>query len=621
MIPRRSGLLIGLWISVGCAGPLETEEGAEPSVAAPGGRREGTVPVPGLGEGSFLPGDGAAARSSPFWLEEARLFAGDNLLYDNFATAVDVWGDTAVVGARSDEHLGVASGSAYVFGLEGGAWIEGAKLLAAGRADGDDFGRGVAIDGDTIAIGAPGAATGGAVVVFVRAGDTWVEQQTLVPSDGAQGDSFGESVALSGDSIVVGAPDDDDAGFRSGAAYVFVRVAGVWTEEAKLLADDGSPYDELGIAVAIEGDTVVAGAPENHDTSGTLPGSAYVFIRSAGSWTLDATLLPAARAPRDGFGRAVALGGDTIVVGAPWDKDAPVTGYAHVFVRSDQAWVEQQRLAPADATLRKRFGYAVDVLEDIALIGAPMDRESGPETGAAYVFMRSEATWSQEQKLRPSDALPSDLFGATLALTPGRGIVGLHHEDHDLERAFVFRRALVVDACVEAASCATGCCVDGVRVGVATARTAGPVRWPPGRPSTGDAPPPPATRATTEPSAMASRPARRASAPPAETPATDPTATPIAPSPATKERMTAVRTMEMAQRAMTASSAMGSMPAQTARALPPATILVMGPTVTPRAASRVTRSRGLAPPPTQRALLAPTPAPAPPATYAELAPA
>jgi hypothetical protein len=193
---------------------------------------------------------------------------------------VAVDGDSAVIGASLDDDQGYASGSAYVFVRSGTGWSEQAKLLPSDGAAADQFGTSVAVDGDSAVVGAhwddDQGFVSGSAYVFVRSGTGWSEQAKLLPSDGAAGDGFGVGVAVDGDSAVVGAPGDDDQGSASGSAYVFVRSGTTWSEQAKLLPSDGGAADHFGTSVAVDGDTVAVGAPGDDD-QGSASGSAYVF--------------------------------------------------------------------------------------------------------------------------------------------------------------------------------------------------------------------------------------------------------------------------------------------------------------------------------------------------------
>src|SRR5262249_53881388 len=157
----------------------------------------------------------------------------------------------------------------------------------------------------------------GSAYVFVRSGNVWTEQAKLLASDGQPNDHFGNSVAISGDTVVVGAHNDNTMYTAVGSAYVFVRSGNVWTEQAKLFAADGAAYDHFGFSVAISGDTAVAGAPYDDDV-GDGAGSVYVFVRSGNAWTQQAKLLDSSNGlPFDNLGYSLAIRADTIAVGVP----------------------------------------------------------------------------------------------------------------------------------------------------------------------------------------------------------------------------------------------------------------------------------------------------------------
>jgi hypothetical protein len=235
----------------------------------------------------------------------------------------------------------------------------------------DNFGISVALDGDTAIIGANNAESSpywncGAAYVFTRTAGVWTVQARLLASDGYDGDYFGESVTLDGDTAIIGAWHDIDERFY-GSAYVFNRTGGVWTEQVKLQASDCIIF---GSAVALDGDTAVIGAYGHY---GTYLSSAYVFVRTGDVWTMQAKLLPADGANDDNFGYAVAVEGDTVAVGAPWDDDnGDYSGSAYVFTRTDGVWSEQAKLLSSDgAPSEQGFGWSVAVEGDTALVGAP----------------------------------------------------------------------------------------------------------------------------------------------------------------------------------------------------------------------------------------------------------
>ncbi len=213
-----------------------------------------------------------------------KLLASDGAGGDNFGESVSISGDTALVGARSSEDSGANSGSAYAFVRNGSVWTEQAKLGAG--AAGDLFGDSVSLFGDTALIGAvhddDNGSNSGSARVFVRTGDVWNSQASLLASDGEVGDRFGSSVSVFGDTALVGAHFDDDNGAESGSAYVFVRGGGgVWTEQAKLLPGDGDTGSVFGESVSLSGDTALVGAFRADTANGISSGSAYAFSRAS----------------------------------------------------------------------------------------------------------------------------------------------------------------------------------------------------------------------------------------------------------------------------------------------------------------------------------------------------
>jgi len=234
------------------------------------------------------------------------------------------------------------------------------RLSAADGAAGDWLGYSVSLSGDTALVGAAydgvGANSGqGSAYVFIRSGSTWTQQSQLTAGDGAAQEMFGSSVALSGDTALVGAVwDTVGANFQQGSAYVFTRSGSTWTQQAKLTAGDGEAEDEFGWSVALSGDTALVGAYGDDVGSNADQGSAYVFTRSGATWTQQAQLTAGDGAVVDWFGAYVALYGDTALVGAYLDDvGANVNqGSAYVFTRSGSVWAQQAKLTQPRLGLR-----------------------------------------------------------------------------------------------------------------------------------------------------------------------------------------------------------------------------------------------------------------------------
>ena len=256
-----------------------------------------------------------------------------------------------------------------------GAPAQEAKLTPADVANGNAFGSSVAIAGDTAVVGAYGNnGLRGAAYIFTRTGTTWTEQAKLTASGGEDNDSFGYSVALAGDTAVVGANGKD---VLQGAVYVFTRTGTTWTQQTKLTAADAASSDDFGVSVALEGDTAVVGA----DTKDSFRGAVYIFNRSGTTWTQETKLTPADAANADWFGVSVALEGDTVVAGAYAKNSA--RGAAYVFTRTGNNWAEDAKLAAEDSANSDLFGQAVALHGGTAIVGA---YGKNSQQGAVYVF-------------------------------------------------------------------------------------------------------------------------------------------------------------------------------------------------------------------------------------------
>ena len=367
---------------------------------------------------------------------ENKLTASDGAPGDYFGNSVSIDGDTAVIGAKADDD---GSGSAYVYVRSNGVWSEQGKLTASDGAVYDYFGHSVSIEGDTVVIGASGdddnGGNSGSAYVYVRSNGVWSEQQKLTASDGFTSHDFGGSVSIDGDTAVIGAVYD---GGYSGSAYVYVRSNGVWTEQQKLTASDGATGDRFGWSVSIDGDTAVIGARWDDD-NGSNSGSAYIYVRSNGVWSEQAKLTASDGWSNDVFGSSVSIDGDTVVIGALWGDYG--SGSAYVYVRSNGVWSEQQKLTASDGASGDEFGSTVSIDGDTVVIGAYNDDDNGSYSGSAYVYVRSNGVWSEQQKLTASDGAVEDQFGSTVSIEGDTVVIGAQGDDDHGSRsgsAYIF---------------------------------------------------------------------------------------------------------------------------------------------------------------------------------------
>ncbi|MCZ7599556.1 MAG: FG-GAP repeat protein [Gammaproteobacteria bacterium] len=333
-------------------------------------------------------------------------------------------------GQRQDLRFDPRSGAAYVFVREGTTWTERAYLKASNTDAHDRFGWSVAVEGDTVVVGAYGedsAATGvggfqadnsvansGAAYIFVREGDGWSQRAFLKASNTGAGDNFGWSVAVSGDTVVVGAREEasaatgvngnqsDDSATDAGAAYVFVRDGDTGSQQAYLKASNTGRGDFFGYAVDVSADTVVVGAPGeagsatgidgNHADDGSAAGAAYVFVRDGSSWSQQAYLKASNTGAGDRFGYSVAVSGDTVILGAPTEPGSAAgvngngaddgtfeSGATYLFTRHGGAWTQRAYVKASNTGAADWYGYAVALSGDTLATGAY--REGSAATG------------------------------------------------------------------------------------------------------------------------------------------------------------------------------------------------------------------------------------------------
>ena len=436
--------------------------------------------------------------------QQAYIKASNTEAMDSFGSAVSISGDTVVVGAR-DEDSGASgvggdqannaspqSGAAYVFVRDGISWTQQAYLKASNPNPSNFFGLSVSISGDTIVVGAPfessdatgvngnqsntSAPTSGAAYVFVRDGDIWSQEAYLKASNTGNNDNFGTSVAISNNTIAVGASfefsgssgvngdQSDNGALGAGAVYVYERTGDVWSQGAYLKASNAQAVARFGFSVAISGDTIVVGSDSerssatgvNGDQSSTTAagaGAAYVFVRSGASWAQQAYLKASNTDAEDFFGRSVAISGDVITVGAPGEDSnargvdgdgsnngAQESGAAYVFARSKGTWTQQAYLKASNSDQDDQFGSSVLAQNNIVIVGAisedsgavGVDGDDGdngaPDSGAAYVFSRGGATWSQQGYLKASNTDQGDMFGWSMGISGTTVVIGAIEE-------------------------------------------------------------------------------------------------------------------------------------------------------------------------------------------------
>ncbi|RYZ50786.1 MAG: hypothetical protein EOP49_13245, partial [Sphingobacteriales bacterium] len=369
--------------------------------------------------------------------ESGQVTSGDGLAQDLFGYSVSTHGDYTIIGAPY-ANIGAAAdrGAAYVFFRNGNAWLQQAKLVAADGAANDNFGIAVSINGNYAIIGAPyDNTTGiqqGSAYIFMRSGTTWTQQAKITASDMGAYYSFGGSVSINGDYVVVGSAGADGAGLTQGAAYVFVRSGSTWSQQAKLTASDGLTEDYFGVSVAISGNYAIIGANGDDVGANVDQGSAYIFMRNGSSWAQQAKVVGSSAGGADAFGTSVAMDGDYAIVGAPWNDVGGNAdqGAAYVFLRNGTNWAQQARLLAADGATDDFFGYSASIQGNYALVGSHKDNIGAiSDQGSAYLFNRNGSTWAQQLKITASDGTTSDELGLSVSIGSQYAVIAAYAKD------------------------------------------------------------------------------------------------------------------------------------------------------------------------------------------------
>ena len=387
-------------------------------------------------------------------IQEAYIKAAKPGTVDSFGYRLAAEGDTLVVGVPYEDSkaMGVNgdpdddslddSGAAYVFVRKASGWVQQAYLKAGDPMSTSFFGVSVALSGDTLVVGCieddvydptVSPTRPGSAYVFTRRGETWTQQTKIVASGGKAGDWFGQSVAIDGDTLVVGASRGDTDVANSGTAHVFTRTGNVWAELPKLSAMMHTANAEFGSAVAISGDWIVVGAQEE-DIAVSRSGGAYMFQRSGASWVARQRLTPPKPIEDGTFGVGLALRGDVLAVSAPrWEFAASLIkhspGEVYIFERAQDQWAQTAVVRAAKPAPSDYFGVSVSLTDTALLVGANgegsggrgvgVDPQSGSAaySGAAYLFARVGKDWTPSAFFKASNSESNDGFGYSVALS------------------------------------------------------------------------------------------------------------------------------------------------------------------------------------------------------------
>ncbi|MGB2985717.1 MAG: S8 family serine peptidase, partial [Phycisphaerae bacterium] len=357
--------------------------------------------------------------------ELGELAAFDAASGDHFGNSVSISSGVSVVGARNAGGVGAA----YVYRWEDTAWGDGVKLTAFDGAPDDLFGYSVSVSGDVIVIGAraddySALTDAGSAYVYRWDGDSWDFEQKLTASEAATSDWFGASVAVSGDVIVVGAPYSDAAANNAGAAYIYRWDGGTWGDEVTLTSPGATLFDSFGASVAASGDVVLVGISGDDDEQANA-GAAAVYRWNGDSWDSEQKLTALDAGVSDLFGFSVSVSGNYAAIGSPKDDDqGSNSGSAYVFEWNGATWNEQEKFTASYSGPDDDFGASVSIGDDCVVVGAAKDDVLDDDTGSVYVFGRRGSTWSKQTRLTLPDAGADDQFGVSVAVSDNFAVVG-----------------------------------------------------------------------------------------------------------------------------------------------------------------------------------------------------
>ena len=365
--------------------------------------------------------------------------ASDGAAMDSYGSSVSMSGDLVVVGAPFDDD---GRGKVYVYrrkGLE--LFEEEAMLTTDPRNRIDYFGGSVSISGNTIVVGArfddERARDAGAAYVFEKIDGMWRRTAKLTAPDGDIEDHFGSAVSISGDTIAIGAPRDDDNGRNSGSVYIFIRAGDGWSLLTKLAPRSTQVGSFFGLSLHLKQNRLIIGAPltdarDINDDSGAI----YIYEKMGNFWRLGIDGMPNPSRERDGnFGLSVSIDGNRAIVGAPGDLEG--RGRAYILIRSTvfgiTLWIAEDTLTASDGQRNDQFGTSVSLDGDLAVVGAVKAQILGQRSGAAYVFRRSQKDdeWQERVKLSARDGEDSAYFGKAVFLEGREISVGAPDDDNE----------------------------------------------------------------------------------------------------------------------------------------------------------------------------------------------
>ncbi|MFH1195170.1 MAG: T9SS type A sorting domain-containing protein [bacterium] len=365
---------------------------------------------------------------------EVKILPADGTAGDEFGYEISTYGNYSIIGSLRDDDKGENSGSAYIYLKSGDTIAQEAKLTASDGVAGATFGKSVSIYGTDVVVGSPwrniyGTNSGG-TYAFRKNGSVWEQTANLFPADGLQADDhFGWSVSIYGNYLVTSSMKDGDLAPYAGAIYFFRKETDNWIQMGKHMANDGDFGDQFGRSVSMYGDYCAVGSPYNLG-NGTYCGAVYIFKRYTDAWFQLTKIVPETGESGDDFGLCVSLYDDVLAISANKDDDlGSDAGAVYVYQRSGDSFTFDQKLTYSLGSAGDYFGTRPTVYDDKIIVGAPQSNAKSGTKGFAVVYNKIGDDWVEGLHIQASDGQNNDSFGWATSLAQNYAVIGAKFDD------------------------------------------------------------------------------------------------------------------------------------------------------------------------------------------------
>ena len=351
-----------------------------------------------------------------------------------FGRFVELNNDNAFISAYQDFENGSSSGALYIYNKSGVSYQQVKKIFPDDGGVEEFFGYSMSSFDDWLITGAHhdsdfGASSGGAYVLLKSENKNWEFYQKLLPFDASEADEFGKTVDIYQDYIVSCSYLDDDSGTNSGSVYIYKWNGQSWEHNDKIHASDPEDYSQFGLALDLFKNQLIIGSPFKN-SCGTNCGAAYIYERINGKWTETAKLVPDDLSEKDEFGITTKINNDYAFVSSIKDDDlGENSGSVYIYKKTNNKWNYLQKLTAFDGEAGDAFGIALEINDSLAIIGSYFDDDNGENSGSVYIYKNIDDDWQFIKKITPDDGDESDAFGSSISLNENNVLIGAYSDD------------------------------------------------------------------------------------------------------------------------------------------------------------------------------------------------